>query len=106
MALCNLDFLLNIGSATVYMGVHVYAQTVVYQEQTSSIVASNIPKILVSLITMVTIQCLLGKLWVLLQQSDIIRSLNVSFVDNLEEGMIIMRNGSLEEIKVINKAAA
>jgi len=52
------------------MCVYVYAQTVVYQESTSSIVASNIPKILVTIITMVVIQCLFGKLWILLQKSD------------------------------------
>ena len=70
MTLCNLDFLLNIGSAIVFMCVYVYAQTVVYQESTCSIVGSNIPKILVTIITMVVIQCLLGKLWILLQKND------------------------------------
>ena len=55
---------------------------------------------------LVVCQCLLGTLWVLMQQRDNFQSGHVQFIHNFKEGMIIMPSGVFDQIKLINKAAS
>ena len=99
-----LDIEFNLLSTVVFIGLFIYAQTVLYDEPLRQVLAWNVPQALNLLLALVVCHIVYIKFLASKVREQWLESAHEDFVDNLKEGLIINPLHS-NQIKMFSKAA-
>ena len=99
-----LDIEFNLLSTVTFIGLFIYAQTILYDEPLRQVLAWNVPQALNLLLALVLCHVVYIKFLASKVREQWLESAHEDFVDNLKEGLIINPLHS-NQIKIFNKAA-